>query len=144
MAKLKHGKSNTRLYRIWMRMKQRCYYEKSNRYKNYGARGIRVCNEWLDDFMNFYSWAMENGYKENLTIDRIDTDGNYTPDNCKWSTNLEQQRHTTRSRNVTYNGETRCLSEWCEILNLDYDKTKFDLNKGLSLQNCLQNNKKEV
>lgn len=140
----KHGKSNTRLYHIWMRMKQRCYYEKSNRYKSYGGRGITVCDEWLNDFQVFYTWAMDNGYRDDLTIERIDVNGNYEPNNCKWSTNLEQQRNTTRNRNITYNGEVHCLSEWCEMLNLDYNKTKSDLNKGLSLQKCLQNNKNVV
>lgn len=86
-----HGLSDTRLYTIWQGMKQRCYYPKHKDYHNYGGRGITVCNEWLVDFVSFYNWAITNGYRDNLSIDRIDVDGNYTPDNCKWSTWREQR-----------------------------------------------------
>lgn len=86
-----HKKTNTRLYSIWSNMKQRCTNPKLPRYKDYGLRGITVCREWLEDFNYFYEWAMKNGYDDNLTIDRINNDGNYEPSNCRWITNKEQQ-----------------------------------------------------
>lgn len=79
-----HNKSNTRLYRIYSCMKTRCYNKNRDDYKFYGGRGIKVCQEWIDNFMNFYNWAVNNGYSENLTIDRIDCDKDYTPQNCRW------------------------------------------------------------
>lgn len=88
-----HGKRHTRLYNIWANMKQRCSNKNNPRYKDYGARGITVCDEWLHNFQSFYDWSMANGYKDDLTIDRKDNDGNYDPSNCKWSTYLEQSHN---------------------------------------------------
>lgn len=81
----KHGQWNTRLYRIYHAMKQRCYNPNSAPYPFYGGRGITVCSEWLNDFQAFYDWAMSNGYRDDLSIDRIDVDGNYEPGNCRWT-----------------------------------------------------------
>lgn len=96
-----HHLRHTRLYNIWANMKQRCCNTDHPRFKDYGARGIRVCDEWLDSFENFYKWAISNGYDKKLTIDRIDNDGIYEPSNCKWSTYKEQaqnKRNTNRKR----------------------------------------------
>jgi hypothetical protein len=118
----KHGLYNTRLYRIWSSLFQRCYNIKNPLYKYYGERGISVENDWHKEnengFMNFYDWSLKNGYSDNLTIDRIDNNGNYSPYNCKWSTSKEQSANTRNNKYLTYNNETKLKSQWCKILNI--------------------------
>lgn len=95
-----HGKSKTRLYAIWSGMKARCYNPARNRFAHYGGRGIQVCPEWKDSFLEFEKWALGNGYSEKLTIERIDNDGNYTPENCKWVTSKEQAKNKSSNRKI--------------------------------------------
>ncbi len=115
-----HHLSNTRLYRIWNEMKKRCYLKNHHAYSYYGARGITVCDEWKDNFEAFYTWAISNGYSKNLTIDRIDNNGSYSPTNCRWATRKEQVNNRRSCVLITYNGETKNLMQWCELLNLPY------------------------
>ena len=114
----KHGfAGKSRIYKIWLHMKGRCLNKTDNNYYRYGGRGISICKEWKDDFINFYNWAITNGYSSELTIDRINNDGNYEPQNCRW-TDIKTQANNRRSnRKITINGETHNVSEWAEILN---------------------------
>ena len=100
------------------RMKSRCYDPKNNRYDRYGGRGIKICDEWLKDTESFCAWSLSNGYKEGLTIDRIDVNGNYEPSNCRWVSKLEQSLNTTRNVYITYNGQTKTLKEWSRQLGI--------------------------
>ena len=133
-----HGKCNTRLYDSWTDLKQRCYNKHNKRYKDYGGRGIEVCDEWRNNFQAFYDWAMSNGYNDSLTIDRIDVDGNYEPSNCRWATLKQQLRNTTRNKYITINGMTHCLSEWCEILGLKDGTVRSRLRYGWSIEKALE------
>ena len=114
MAKghITHGGSKTRLYRIWHRMKCRCYKINAPDYARYGGRGITVCDEWLKDFESFRSWALSNGYNENLTIDRINVNGNYCPSNCRWADAITQHNNTRSNHFLTFRGETLTISQW--------------------------------
>ena len=115
----KHGKSNTRLHGIWRGMKGRCYSPRNRSYKNYGGRGIVLCVEWEHNFMNFYSWAMQNGYDDTKSIDRIDVNGNYCPENCRWVDDDIQANNKRNNQKLTAFGETRTLSEWARITGID-------------------------
>lgn len=137
-SNITHGKRNTRLYNTWAHMKQRCYNKNNKRYNDYGGRSIKVCDEWKDDFQAFYDWAMNNGYKDNLTIDRIDVNGSYSPDNCRWITNDEQQRNKRNTKYVTYKGVTKSLTDWCESLGLNYDNVKQRLYHGWTIEKSLE------
>jgi len=108
------GKNPSRLYRIWHNMKKRCSCKNDKDYKNYGGRGIKVCKAW-HDYRAFRKWALAHGYREDLQIDRINNDGNYTPKNCRWVTHNENARNTRRTRWITINRKTKSLAEWCEI-----------------------------
>lgn len=122
-----HGKRHDRIYGIWKNMNARCR-DMGN--ENYGGRGITVCKEWQDDFMKFYSWAIQNGYSNELTIDRIDVNGNYEPDNCRWVRPLQQARNTRYNRLYEYNGEIKCLSEWCEYFGIIYNTAWSRIARG--------------
>lgn len=112
----KHGMSRDRLYTIWADMKDRCNNPKSGRYEYYGGRGITVCDEWCasDGFISFRDWALSNNYSDKLTIDRIDNNKGYSPDNCRWATVKEQALNTSRNHRITFNGKTLTISEWAE------------------------------
>ena len=114
----KHGLRNTRLYRIWLNMKNRCLNSKSLDWENYGGRGITVCNEWRNNFQAFYDWAMANGYADNLTIDRIDNNGNYEPANCRWADIFTQENNRRNNKKYEYNGEVLTLPQIAKKYNI--------------------------
>lgn len=109
-----HSDTGKRLYKIYLGMKQRCYNPKQPSYKNYGGRGITICEEWLNDYSSFKKWSLKNGYSEQMTIDRIDNNKGYSPDNCRWTTRKEQNNNTRRCVLITYNGETHNITQWSE------------------------------
>ena len=117
-----HNMTHTRLFSIWQNMNTRCSNKNYNEYKNYGGRGITVCKEWKNDFIAFYNWAMENGYTDELSIDRIDNNGNYEPSNCRWATRKQQSNNTSKNHLFTYKGETRTIAKWSELKNINYKK----------------------
>lgn len=110
-----------RLRRIFYGMKTRCYNSSAEQYKNYGARGIKICNEWLNNSKNFYEWAINNGYSDNLTIDRINVNGNYEPNNCRWVTMGMQQNNRRNSTRITINQKTKTASQWAREYGLTRD-----------------------
>ena len=136
--KYQDSQIGAKIYSAWNGMIQRCYSTKSHKYYAYGARGITVCEEWRNSYDAFYKWAIENGYEIGLWIERIDNNGNYCPENCKWATRKEQMRNTRRNRFIEYNGETRTLSEWCEILSLPYGTMNSRINRGYSPQKAFE------
>lgn len=106
-----HGFSNTKIYQAWSDIKQRCFNKKCNSFIDYGGRGITVCEEWRNDFMSFYNWAINNGYEEKLSIDRINNNGNYEPSNCRWTTTSIQNRNTrilSKRNKSGYRGVSYC------------------------------------
>lgn len=113
----KHGGTHTRLYKTWVSMRQRCTIRKEA-YKQWEGRGIKVCSEWEESFITFKSWAEKNGYKNNLTIDRIDVNGDYEPSNCRWITKREQQWNKTNTHYFEYKGQKKCLSELAILYNI--------------------------
>ena len=132
----KHNLTRTRLYRIWRDMRSRCNNPKTRGYNRYGGRGIAVCNEWLD-FENFNKWAINNGYNDNLTIDRIDNNKNYEPSNCRWATMEEQSQNTSKVINITYNNETHSLSKWARIIGISRHTLYARYKNGWGIEKML-------
>lgn len=116
----KHGMSNTKLSGVLNAMKQRCFNPNNHEYNLYGGRGIKICDSWLKDSSSFYDWALSNGYENGLTIDRVNTNGDYCPENCRWVDFYAQANNTRKNIYINYNGETHTLKEWSRILNINY------------------------
>lgn len=115
-----HGESGTRLNKIHRALKQRCNNQKNPAYKDYGGRGITVCEEWAQSFEAFRDWALANGYRDDLTIDRIDNDGPYSQENCRWISMKQQCNNRRSNRIITYNGESHTVTEWAELTGINY------------------------
>lgn len=131
-----HGMSNSRLYRIFNHMHNRCYNENDIRYNRYGGRGIYVADEW-HKFENFMRWALSNGYKDDLSIDRIDPNGNYCPENCRWAAKSTQSNNKTNNRFYTFNNEIHTIAEWAKVFNIPYKKLWKRLNSGWNIERAL-------
>lgn len=138
---MRHGKSNTRLYGIWHGMKDRCYNSNNPRYSHYGGKGVAVCDEWKNDFQAFYDWAMANGYSDDLSIDRIDVNGNYEPSNCRWADKKTQANNTSKNHIVTAFGETKTLAQWAETTGINAITINTRLRNGWSPEEALKKKK---
>lgn len=132
-----HGESRTRLYVIWSNMINRTTNPNNKDYKNYGGRGISVCEEW-QDFLKFKEWAVSNGYRDNLTLDRKDNDKSYYPGNCRWTDRKTQDNNKRQSRKETYNGKTQTVEMWAEEYNISRSTLVNRLNKGMTIKEALE------
>lgn len=120
-------------------MKTRCYNSKATNYKHYGGRGIQICDEWLKNRKKFIEWALNNGYKFGLTIDRIDVNGNYEPSNCRWITALEQSNNKTTSKIIKYKGKSKTIAEWSRITGIKEETLQGRYNRGFSIEEIFSN-----
>lgn len=134
---LKHGISKTRIYQIFEGMKSRCYDTNSPRYCYYGEKGVRVCDEWLNSPLSFYEWAINNGYKGNLTIERKDVNGDYSPENCKWATHKEQCNNRTTNRIIEYNSHKYTMAQLSEKFKISYFTLRGRLDRGWTIEEAL-------
>jgi hypothetical protein len=133
-----HGLSSERLYNIYRCMKARCYNKKHRSYLRYGGRGIIVCDEWLNDINAFFAWAMSHGYRDNLTIDRKNVNGNYEPSNCRWATNEFQQSNTRKNVWLEINGEKHTISQWSRLSNIPITTIRGRIKNGLLGEKLIQ------
>lgn len=132
-----HKQTGSRLFNIFYNMKQRCLNPHAPAYDKYGGRGIKICDEWKNQngFDNFYNWAIQNGYQENLSIDRINNDGDYAPDNCRWTTMKTQSNNRSSNTYITFHNQTHTLSEWADIIGIDHSVLSQRINKlGMTIE----------
>lgn len=132
-----HNQRHTKLYEVWKTMKQRCFNPNNSSYKNYGGRGIIVCDNWKNSFQSFYDWSIQNGYKTNLSIDRINNNKDYCPENCRWADRQTQSNNTRTNHYITCNNETKTLADWVRSSNLKYGCVFNRIKKGWSIDKAL-------
>lgn len=133
----KHGQTRTKLYYVWNSMINRCENPNTKSYCDYGEKGISVCEEWHDS-KNFFDWALSHGYKDGLEIDRIDTSGNYCPENCRWITRLKNANNKTNSCIILHNGEKKTLAEWARYYGVNYKQLHKNISKGYSFDEAVK------
>ena len=136
-ARRTHGGNKTRLYRIWCGMKNRCYNPSTEDYQYWGNRGIKICDEWLNDFAAFRKWALSNGYQDNLTIERKDVNKGYFPENCIWIPNAQQSLNTRQIVPLTFKGKTQTASEWAREVNIHLTTLLYRIRHGWSIESAL-------
>ena len=129
-----HRLSRSPMYPVWVCMKQRCSNPHNKSYKNYGARGISVCDEWINSYPAFYEWAIKSGYKKGLTIERIDNNKDYSPENCKWISKAAQSKNRRNVIVITYKGKTQCLADWARELGISRATIKSRLDQGRTVE----------
>mgnify|MGYP000935003826 CR=1 FL=1 len=133
----KHGLSQTKLFNVWHGIKKRCLTKSDKHYKDYGGRGITICDEWKNNFIIFYNWSMKNGYKDGLTIDRINNNGNYEPSNCRWTTLRVQANNRRSNVLVTYKGETLTLTQMARKYNISFGMLRTRLKKKIDIKTAI-------
>lgn len=134
--KIKHGQYKSKLYAVWKSMKDRVNNQNNAQYKDYGGRGIAICEEWYY-YENFMNWAMNNGYKEGLSIERKDVNGNYCPENCCWITMSEQSNNRRNTRWIEFNGKKQSIKKWSLETGLPYDVLKYRFNNSWDVEKAL-------
>ena len=137
----KHNIYGYPLYKCWINMKGRCTCPTNKSYKYYGGRGITLCDEWMNDPLAFYNWALENGWRKGLTIERMDVDGPYSPDNCTWATRAQQSNNMRTNHQITYNGRTQNLSQWADELGIPRQRLSYRINKGWPIEKAFSDSK---
>lgn len=133
-----HGETDTRLYNIWLAMKRRCDTPSLKAYPDYGGRGISVCDEWTNSYEEFRDWSISNGYDDTLTIDRIDNNGNYQPDNCRWVDCVAQANNRRSNVILEFNGESHNIKEWARILGKNPSTLYTRRHSGDSVERILR------
>lgn len=132
-----HGMTNARIYKIWQDVKTRCYYPSHKSHKNYGGRGITMCDEWKDNAKAFIDWSFSHGYSDDLTLDRIDSDKGYSPNNCRWVTMKVQENNRRNNHKLEYNGETHTISEWANIYGVKHGLISQRLRLGWPIEKAI-------
>jgi hypothetical protein len=132
-----HGKSGTKIYIVWNGIKTRCENKRSAAYKDYGGRGIKLCEEW-HDFSSFLAWAESHGYTDGMQIDRIDVNGDYCPENCRFVSRLENANNKRNNKRITHNGETKTVAEWARFYSVNYKNLCRNLGKGYTLEQAVK------
>lgn len=133
-----HGLSHTRIDTIYKSMKARCYNRRSVNYKRYGGRGIHICEEWLKDKRTFFKWAFENGYNASLTLDRVDNNGDYSPENCKWSTYKEQNNNRRSNVFLDVCGQRKTIAQWADIYGVKKATIWARLKRGWNVEDAVK------
>lgn len=132
-----HGENKTPLHCLWLDIKKRCSNPNYKQYKDYGGRGIRVCEEWANDFLSFKEWAISNGYRKGLTIDRIDNDKGYSPDNCRFVDRIAQGNNKRNNRRITVNGETKTLAQYAREYGINESIIRSRIKRGWAEQDSV-------
>lgn len=139
-----HYETGTRLYEIWHGMKQRCNNPNNKDAHNYCDRGIEVCTDWNNNYELFRDWAIDNGYSDDLTLDRIDVNGNYCPENCRWATAIQQGRNTRVNHLLSYNGKTQTIADWADEVGMNYYTLAKRIAQGWTVERAITQPVKQI